>query len=721
MRVLSVLAFIVGLSMMLPVVACMSSTVLAQPSAALLPPSSEYVQDTDSDGFFDYLIIEVTVEVYEAGSFMVEVELNDSSGINICGYGSGSTLGVGIHVVPLPMEGIKIWDHGVDGPYMIHASLHSYPWAFVDEYQDVTDPYTYDQFEHLPAMFDIVSGASGLDTDGNGRNEFLVTSFSVDVFEANDYQIACSLMKLVDSFWVYIEEVEQNRYLDVGKQALSIAIRGSLINAAELSGTYYILLHLSDDVGGVRILDDIWYVTDSFSYTEFEAGSFTSNWSLSQPSIDGVFGPDEWQDSTIIDLGSPDKENPLDAMMFVKNGPTHIYICLDAVGDNSADAGDSASVAFDTSNDNSAADGMEDQFMVCQAPDQSIHNIYSVAASDWIVDCRPFDPTLPDHGGIAGASGFGTSTSSASNHRIYEFAIPLALIGLEPGDVVGFAANSNSSLGIFDATMNNGSSWPYFMGANASLTDYGDLTIGWPPIVTSATISGTVGEGGWYVSPVNVTLSASGGYLGIARTEYLLDLGSWNTYVSTVEFASEGSHNLSYRSYDLKGNSEELSCLEFCVDVTAPSTVSSMSDRNVTLNATDSVSGHNRTYYRIDGGPWENYTGPIEIPGDVDHTVEYYSVDNAGNTEETKTLIVEKEDEGGAGGLGFTFWFVLLILALLIILAVPKLFGMRRRAKESDAKAAIKDLGSPMAQYVDDTTTKKESPPEKEDLPKKQQ
>jgi len=705
------LASLIALSMLLPVLPCISPTAVAQPVAALLPPSNEYVQDTDSDGLFDFLVIEVTFEVYEAGSYMVSVELNDSAGHVIHSVGSGAAFAVGTYVVPLSIEGIKIWANGADGPYVIRAYLHTYPWAFVDEYLDVTDPYTFDQFEHLPAMFDIVTGASGLDTDGNGRNEFLVTSFSVDVFEANDYQIIYQLMKLVNSSWVDIGEVREWRYLDVGAQAMSIAVRGSLINAAELNGPYHILLWLCDDVGGVRSLDDIWYVTDSYGYAEFEAGSFTSKWSLSQPLIDGVFGPNEWQDAAIVDIGSPDKENPLDAAMFVKNNLTHIYICLDVAGDESADTGDSASIAFDTGNDNTAGVGGEDQFMVGPMPGQSVHNTYSAVALDWIVDCEPFDPGLPDHGGIAASVGFGTSASSAANHRVYEFALPLGLLGVDVGDVVGFAANSNSSLGIFDATMNSGSSWPYFMGANASLANYGDLTIGWPPINTIATISGTLSDSGWYISPVNVTLSALNGLLGIARTEYLLDLNSWNTYTSPVECASEGSHNLSYRSYDLKGNSEELRYLKFTVDLKAPSTVSSLSGGNVTLNATDATSGVDRTYFRVDGGPWQNYTGPIEIPGDVDHSVEYYSVDIAGNTEETKTLSVEKEDDGGGGGLGFTFWIALATIAIIVCIAIPAIFGMRRKAKGSDAKAAVKDIGTAVAQFSDESTSGKEKPP----------
>jgi len=43
------------------------------------------------------------------------------------------------------------------------------------------------------------------------------------------------------------------------------------------------------------------------------------------------------------------------------------------------------------------------------------------------------------------------------------------------------------------------------------------------------------------------------------------------------------------------------------------------------------------TYYSIDGGAWLEYTAPITISADGEHTVSYYSVDTVGNAEEVKS------------------------------------------------------------------------------------
>jgi hypothetical protein len=58
---------------------------------------------------------------------------------------------------------------------------------------------------------------------------------------------------------------------------------------------------------------------------------------------------------------------------------------------------------------------------------------------------------------------------------------------------------------------------------------------------------------------------------------------------------------------------------------------------NVTLNATDDMSGVNATYYRINNGEWETYEVPFVINESNYYVIEYYSVDNEGNVEDVKS------------------------------------------------------------------------------------
>jgi hypothetical protein len=59
----------------------------------------------------------------------------------------------------------------------------------------------------------------------------------------------------------------------------------------------------------------------------------------------------------------------------------------------------------------------------------------------------------------------------------------------------------------------------------------------------------------------------------------------------------------------------------------------------VTLSATDTRPGVETTFYSLDGGTtWETYTAPFVVSQDGKNNVKFYSVDNAGNTEQILTL-----------------------------------------------------------------------------------
>ena len=226
--------------------------------------------------------------------------------------------------------------------------------------------------------------------------------------------------------------------------------------------------------------------------------------------------------------------------------------------------------------------------------------------------------------------------------------------------------------------------------------------------VLVAEVSGIEGSDGWFTSAVEISIEATDGESGVLLTEYrVVDSVDWTEYEDGAEFSEDGVWSLEARSIDLAGNlaEEEVS---FKLDATAPVTALALNGTVVTLEAEDATSGVASTWYRVDGGELALYETPFEVVGEGEHIVEYYTVDVAGNEEDARnvTLTVDAEtDDDGPTLFGFdwTFWSVLMIIALLIMIAVPKLFGMRRAAKESSSKAAVKDIGTAVAQMADDT------------------
>ncbi|RAV09899.1 polysaccharide lyase family 8 super-sandwich domain-containing protein [Paenibacillus contaminans] len=114
---------------------------------------------------------------------------------------------------------------------------------------------------------------------------------------------------------------------------------------------------------------------------------------------------------------------------------------------------------------------------------------------------------------------------------------------------------------------------------------------------------------------------------------------------STLLTGASGVHDIYFKfrgSYGV-GN---FTYFKFINDVTPPVTVNNAPsgwvshDVTLALTASDSGSGVANTYYSVDGGPQQTGTTvSIKTPGQ--HSVAYYSVDKAGNSEFTQTAIVK--------------------------------------------------------------------------------
>jgi glucose/arabinose dehydrogenase/type 1 glutamine amidotransferase len=198
------------------------------------------------------------------------------------------------------------------------------------------------------------------------------------------------------------------------------------------------------------------------------------------------------------------------------------------------------------------------------------------------------------------------------------------------------------------------------------------------------------GPAGSYRSPVEVTLDAADEGAcasGVARTEYRIDGGAWTAYTQPFTVSAPGAHTVEYRSSDVAGNEEPAKSVSFTIepdttepDATAPVTSVQLDGAapvatydgpvEVTLSASDvpvegnpfswfgarvfsaawdrtEVSGVEFTEHRVDGGDWvrsdndadeDPFVTEFSVSGEGDHTVQYRSVDGAGNEEPAKSV-----------------------------------------------------------------------------------
>lgn len=109
--------------------------VIVEPTARILGVRSEQLLDSDNDEKTDQLVIDVQLDVRQAGRYSLAAHLESREGAPIAyaehntaieaALGQGSdTLRPGEPIITLTFPGGEIQDHGIDGPYSLRLTLY---------------------------------------------------------------------------------------------------------------------------------------------------------------------------------------------------------------------------------------------------------------------------------------------------------------------------------------------------------------------------------------------------------------------------------------------------------------------------------------------------------------------------------------------------------------------------------------------------------------------
>jgi Bacterial Ig-like domain (group 3) len=178
-----------------------------------------------------------------------------------------------------------------------------------------------------------------------------------------------------------------------------------------------------------------------------------------------------------------------------------------------------------------------------------------------------------------------------------------------------------------------------YLGANSSATvtildeDVASQADTTPPSITG-TPNRSPNADGWYNTPVTITFTATDDGSGVASVTAPLTLFAEGINQSAVGQATDNA-----------GNTARTTVSNIDIDLTKPITSASAANNinasgnaQITLTASDALSGIKSTHFQIDGGAQQTYSGPFNVNGDSTHTITYSSIDKAGNIEDTKTL-----------------------------------------------------------------------------------
>lgn len=165
---------------------------------------------------------------------------------------------------------------------------------------------------------------------------------------------------------------------------------------------------------------------------------------------------------------------------------------------------------------------------------------------------------------------------------------------------------------------------------------------GTAPTLTFGTSMPAANAAGWNNSAVDLSYTTGDNLSGVASS----------SPGSPLHFAAEGLNQIQTVTVtDVAGNVAAFTSTVVNIDLTAPVSTASLSGTagnngwyrsavTVTLAASDALSGVAHTYYAVDGGATLTYGVPFQVTGDAIHTITYWSVDRAGNTESPQTQVI---------------------------------------------------------------------------------
>lgn len=176
--------------------------------------------------------------------------------------------------------------------------------------------------------------------------------------------------------------------------------------------------------------------------------------------------------------------------------------------------------------------------------------------------------------------------------------------------------------------------------------------------------------------------------VGSLWTRFRIGGGPWFRYENPFQFVGDGPRTLEFTAADVLGNGEPLQSVSFVVDDSPPVSTPIVSGSSVRFEASDAGCGVRSILYRVDDGVWRSFEGPVAI-ADGHHTVRYKSLDNLGNEEAERSLVVEVASPPAQESppLNSTAAAVF-ALAVILSLILAAWLARRRRTVESRERKA---------------------------------
>lgn len=249
-------------------------TQFERPGAQISGPFSDSGVDSNADGLFDSLLVNIGLTADEPGSYFVRGNLlrADVSPPFSMNVSAAVDLEAGLQSVSLAFDGGPIFASGVDGPYTVSIGL----WngtetggVFLGWESFQTGPYLHTNFNPPVAYLTPPHSDQGSDTDGDQLWNQLVILVHFNVTSTAFITLEASLYS--SDLTVLLGTSTGGQTYVPGMYVEPRGFDGVAIRQSGLSGPYVANLRLSEWSG--TVLSQAYYVTAAYSYLAFDAPS----------------------------------------------------------------------------------------------------------------------------------------------------------------------------------------------------------------------------------------------------------------------------------------------------------------------------------------------------------------------------------------------------------------------------------------------------------------
>ncbi len=234
--------------------------------------------DTNGNGLYDELNLQVLLDIQQAGDYTIQGILTDASGNptwsdDFSTFATGVPLPTGMQTITLSFLGKTLRDYAIDGPYVLEKLKISYmePSAYtsvpIDSAEQLYTTAAYRAAQFEGALLQVLSSEeAAVDEDGDGLFERLTVSVTFDVLFPGEY----SWFGILTSAPVIDAPTSGEGFLDSRTPAV-FTFDGSAIRRMAHNGPYRLTnVYVTRKTGRVETLyfDDV-HTTAAYEATEF--------------------------------------------------------------------------------------------------------------------------------------------------------------------------------------------------------------------------------------------------------------------------------------------------------------------------------------------------------------------------------------------------------------------------------------------------------------------